>query len=133
AARRPSAGPMTLTRTFAWRRSGCVSTPVIVANPIRGSSTSFARIAPISWRKSSSIRSVRAVIGQLRSSAASTSAREDPADGLRREALDDVAFLEVVVPREPDAALVVALDLPDVVAEPAERLDPVGDHDLAVA
>ena len=28
--------PMTLTQTLAWRRSGDVSTSVIVANPIRG-------------------------------------------------------------------------------------------------
>ena len=27
---------MTLTQTLAWRRSGAVSTSVIVANPIRG-------------------------------------------------------------------------------------------------
>ena len=38
-----SAGwPMTLTHTLAWRRSGVVSTLVIVANPIRGSATSRA-------------------------------------------------------------------------------------------
>ena len=40
-----SAGwPMTLTQTLAWRRSGVVSTSVIVANPIRGSATSRATI-----------------------------------------------------------------------------------------
>ena len=51
--------PMTLTQTRAWRRSGLVSTSVTVANPIRGSATSRPRMAPISWRRSSSIRSVR--------------------------------------------------------------------------
>ena len=35
---------MTLTQTLAWRRSGVVSTFVIVANPIRGSATSRATI-----------------------------------------------------------------------------------------
>src|SRR4051794_10661079 len=147
---------MTLTRTFAWRRSGCVSTSVIVANPIRGSSTSRLRIAPISCRNSSSIRSVRAVTERPRAwtgrqrvasphapyralatttapgRSAGRSAGKHPGDGLRGEAFDDVPLLEVVVAREADAALVVLGDLPDVVSEPAERLDPVGDHDLAV-
>ena len=36
---------MTLTQTLAWRRSGVVSTSVIVANPTRGSATSRATIA----------------------------------------------------------------------------------------
>ena len=59
AASRSAGWPMTLTQTFAWRRSGVVSTEVIVANPIRGSATSRAMIAPISCRSSSSTRSVR--------------------------------------------------------------------------
>ena len=42
--RRSSGGPITLTQTLAWRRSGAVSTSVIVAKPIRGSSTSRLRI-----------------------------------------------------------------------------------------
>ena len=42
-----------------------------------------------------------------------------------REALDDVALFQVVEVGQADAALVVLLDLADVVAEPAERLDPV--------
>ena len=50
---------MTLTQTRAWRRSGVVSTSVTVAKPMCGSWTSFARILPISWRRSSSTRSVR--------------------------------------------------------------------------
>ena len=36
---------MTLTQTRAWRRSGVVSTLVIVANPMRGSATSRVTIA----------------------------------------------------------------------------------------
>ena len=52
---RSSGWPMTLTETRACRRSGAVSTSVIVANPIRGSSTSRRKISPISWRNSSSI------------------------------------------------------------------------------
>ena len=84
--------PITLTQTFAWRRSGAVSTSVMVANPIRGSAISLDRSAPISWRRSSSTRSVRWLMG------ASASAG-DPAAGLVREALDDVALLEVVVAR----------------------------------
>jgi hypothetical protein len=50
---------MTLTQTRAWRRSGVVSTLVIVANPMRGSATSRLTIDPISCRSSSSIRFVR--------------------------------------------------------------------------
>src|SRR6185369_16744195 len=61
------------------------------------------------------------------------SARKDAADALGGETFDDVSLLEVVVPGQADAALVVLLDLADVVAEAAERLDPVGDDDLAVA
>ncbi len=57
--RRSAVSPMTLTQTFACERSRVVSTSVTVANPIRGSATSRARIAPISWRRSSSTRSVR--------------------------------------------------------------------------
>ena len=63
AASRSAGWPMTLTQTLAWRRSGVVSTSVIVTNPIRGSATSRAMIAPISWRSSSSTRSVRWLIG----------------------------------------------------------------------
>ena len=63
AASRSAGWPMTLTQTFAWRRSGVVSTEVIVANPIRGSATSRAMISPISCRSSSSTRSVRWLIG----------------------------------------------------------------------
>ena len=37
---------MTLTQTLAWRRSGVVSTFVIVANPIRGSATSASHDRP---------------------------------------------------------------------------------------
>ena len=49
---RSSGWPMTLTQTRAVARSGAVSTSVTVTNPIRGSCTSFARIAPISSRSS---------------------------------------------------------------------------------
>ena len=48
AASRSAGWPITLTQTFAWRRSSVVSTPVIVANPTRGSATSRLTIAPIS-------------------------------------------------------------------------------------
>ena len=58
AALRSAGCPMTLTQTFACRRSGVVSTLVIVANPIRGSATSRATIDVISWRRSSSTFSV---------------------------------------------------------------------------
>src|SRR3954447_159373 len=120
---------MTLTRTLAWRRSGAVCTRVTVANPIRGSSTSRARIDVISSRRSSSIRSVRCVMARS-GSLGRTSGGQDPRNGLGDEAFDDVSFLQIVVAGEADAALVVLLDLPDVVAEPSERLDPIGRHDL---
>ena len=45
AASRSAGCPMTLTQTFAWRRSGVVSTSVIVTNPTRGSATSRLMIA----------------------------------------------------------------------------------------
>ena len=54
-------------------------------------------------------------------------------DRLRGEAFDDVAFHDVVEVGEADAALVVLLDLADVVAEAAQRLDPVGRDDLGAA
>ena len=50
-----------------------------------------------------------------------------------REALDDVAFLDLVELVEADAALVARGDLADVVAEAAQRLDPVGRDELAAA
>ena len=43
---RSLAPPMTLTQTFAWRRSGVVSTSVTVAKPIRGSATSRSSDRP---------------------------------------------------------------------------------------
>ena len=119
---------MTLTQTLAWRRSGVVSTSVIVTNPTRGSATSRAMIAPISCRRSSSTRSVRWLIDSPAAGAAQLAERA--ADRLRGEAFDDVALHDVVEVGEADAALVVLLDLADVVAEPAERLDPVGGDDL---
>ena len=125
---------MTLTQTFAWRRSGVVSTLVIVTNPIRGSATSRATIAVISWRSSSSTRSVRWLIGTphgaQRAARQPATARLTVWDG---EAFDDVALFEVVVVGEADAALVVGGDLADVVAEAAQRLDLVGRDDLAAA
>src|SRR3954447_14348487 len=121
---------MTLTRTLAWRRSGVVSTLVTVANPIRGSSTSRARIAVISSRRSSSIRSVRCVIARS-GSLGRASGGQDPRHRLGDEAFDDVSFLQIVVVGQADAALVVLLDLADVVPEPAQRLDPIRRHDPA--
>src|SRR5262249_19097334 len=78
----------------------------------------------ISWRRSSSTRSVRWLIGRRPSAG-------HAADGLVREALDDVALDEVVEPGEADAALEVLGHFADVVPEPPERLDPVGLDDLA--
>src|SRR4051794_25244935 len=106
---------------------------VIVAKPICGSSTSRCRIDDISSRRSSSIRSVRCVIVIRRPTARRPSAGQDPGDRLGDETLDDVAFLEIVEPGQPDAALVVLGDLSDVVPEPPERLDPIGRDDLPVA
>src|SRR5258706_14598354 len=58
---------------------------------------------------------------------------KDPGDGLRGETLDDVALLEVVIVGKANPALVVRLDLADVVAEAPQRLDPIGRDDLAIA
>src|SRR3970282_2111959 len=52
---------------------------------------------------------------------------------LGREALDDIALDEVVDRRQPDAALEAGRDLADVVADPAQRLDPIRGHDLAAS
>src|SRR5881409_1488150 len=116
---------MTLTQTLACRRSGAVSTCVTVTNPTRGSATSRDRISLISWRSSSSMRSVRWVIRRVNRQSqrddvrnairASCLTDRDPADGLAREALDDVALLEVVEVRQGDAALEVGGDLANVV------------------
>jgi hypothetical protein len=59
-ASRSSGWPMMLTQTFAWLRSGAVSTSVTVAKPIRGSSTRGQDRADL-LAQSSSIRSVRFV------------------------------------------------------------------------
>ena len=58
----PRIGFATVTQTLACRRSGVVSTSVIVANPTRGSAISRDTISPISCRSSSSTRSVRWLI-----------------------------------------------------------------------
>src|SRR6478752_3468247 len=70
-------------------------------------------------------------IGETDSEAASR--REGATHRLGCEALDDVAFLEVVEVRQPDAALEARRDLADIVPEAAERLDPIGRDDLAAA
>ena len=54
-------------------------------------------------------------------------------DLFHRVTLDDVALLEVLEPGEADPALEVLGDLADVVAEAAERLDPVVGDDLLAA
>src|SRR5262245_36246644 len=54
--------PSTLTKTFACRRSGDVSTPVTVTNPIRGSLSSPRASARVS-RIASFTRRIRSVIG----------------------------------------------------------------------
>src|SRR3954451_8023486 len=116
---------MTLTQTFAWRRSGVVSTSVMVTNPTRGSATSRLMIAPISCLRSSSTLSVLWLTAGL--------VGRRPTDGLRGEALDHVAFHDVVEVGESDSAFVVLGHFADIVAEPAERLDPVRRDDLATA
>src|SRR5204863_8568398 len=78
------------------------------------------------------MRSVRCVTW-ARPSVPGLRGRRDPADRLTREALDDVAFLEVVEVRQGDAALEVGGDLANIVPEATERLDPVGCDDLATA
>src|SRR5438876_522966 len=54
--------PRTLTKTRAWRRSGEVSTPVTVTNPIRGSFSSMSASASDS-RIASFTRRIRSGIG----------------------------------------------------------------------
>ena len=76
--------PMMLTQTFACRRSGAVSTSVIVTNPIRGSAISCASRTPISWRRSSSTRSVRWLIVVLRPRGGDGCRRSPPGGPSRR-------------------------------------------------
>ena len=92
-----------------------------------------SREARSSRRRRAEKRSERTWVRERASQAQRAHGRSGPRPVRRRpgyrllgEAFDDVAFLEVVEPGEADAALVVLLDLADVVAEPAERLDPVG-------
>ena len=70
--------PITLTQILACRRSGAVSTSVIVTNPMRGSASSLVSSAPISWRRSSSTRSVRWLIVWSRGHAAGRSRGPPP-------------------------------------------------------
>ena len=101
---------------------------------MRGSATSRASRPPISWRSSSSSRwsaLAHARCSAVRRAAARLAAARDT--GLLGEALDDVALRQVVVPGEADAALEVRGHLADVVAEPAQRLDPVRGDELAAA
>src|SRR5688572_2568598 len=106
-----SSSPSTLTWTFAVRRSDVISTPVTVANAMRGSRSSSLMIMPSSRCNSALTRSARLyAIARL------------PRlwlDGVR---LDDVADLDVVRV-ERDAALETRGDLAHVVLHTAQRLD----------
>src|ERR1700688_4935696 len=54
-------------------------------------------------------------------------------DELRGRSLDDVSRLEVGEPSNLDTALEVLGDFPDVVLEPAQRLDLAIEHDGCIA
>ena len=58
---RVASSPSTLTKTRAERRSGLVSTAVMVTNPIRGSSSSVEIESPITSRMTSLTRLMRSV------------------------------------------------------------------------
>src|SRR5664279_3204648 len=127
---------MTLTQTFACERSELVSTLITVTKPILGSDNSLSSALPISWRRSSSMRSVRWLIGAGYSGAGRS--RNDgstrrPAHHLLGEALDDVTFDQIVRSRQADAAFEGRGDLPDVVLHSAQRFDLVGQDDLAAS
>ena len=88
--RRSAGWPMTLTHTLAWRRSGVVSTFVIVANPI-------ARIGDVASDDGADLLPQQLVDrGPFARGHGPRQLAARAADGLRGEALDDVAFLEVV-------------------------------------
>src|SRR5919204_4527216 len=61
------------------------------------------------------------------------SAGRNPADRLGGEALDDVAFLDIVEACQPNSAFEVGGNLAHVVAETAQRVDSIGGDDLAAA
>src|ERR1035437_1435055 len=124
---RSSSVPMTLTQTRAWARSGVVSTLVTVTKPMRRSATSRSSAWLISWRSRASILSVRWVI--VTGSSRDSTGR--PTHHLLSEALDDVAFDQVVRAREADAALEVRRNFSNIVLQATKPFDPVRRDDLA--
>ena len=86
--------PITLTQTLACRRSGAVSTSVIVDEP-------DARVGELLGEEHADLLAQELVdpVGPLAHGASCSAG--DPATGLRGEALDDVALDEVVVAARP--------------------------------
>src|SRR5687767_3153367 len=116
-----SSSPSTLTWTFAVRRSDVISTPVTVANAMRGSRSSSLMIMPSSRCNNALTRSARLY--------AMARLPRLWLDGVR---LDDVADLDVVRV-ERDAALETRGDLAHVVLHTAQRLDVSVVRDLSAA
>src|SRR6185312_16544053 len=107
-ASRSVSSPRTLTKTFAVRRSGLVSTPVTVTNPRRGSESSEI-VAATTSRTASSTRRIRAPAIAI--------SLEGLLDLFGLEELDHVALFDVRVTLEHDAALLTLVDFGDVVFE----------------
>src|SRR5687768_14165618 len=128
--------PSTLTKTFAWRRSDVMSTPVTVTSPvIRGSFAPppSARKVATTARIASETRSARRVLRRC-------GRRERARYLFRPVALDHVADFDILEILDPDAALEARAHLAYVVLEVAQRandavvhLDPVAnDPDAAL-
>ena len=104
---------------------------VFVLNP------ELARFDPQSERVSAVVE--RAVANALRAAPpkhrrpAARLGRSGPADGLGREALDDVALADVLVVLEGHAAFVALLDLAHLVLEAAQGVDLVADPDTLLS
>src|SRR5690606_33590534 len=94
-ASRSRSSPSTLTKTFAERKSGLVSTEVTVTKPMRGSLRSLLTAALTTSRSTSLMRRMRAPAILL----------QRLLDLFRLEELEHVALLDVTVAVEDDAAL----------------------------
>src|SRR4051812_29785789 len=126
---RSASVPITLTNTFAWRRSRVTSQPVTVTSfETRGSFASLARNVATSSRMASATRSARRCSVMIPRVHHLASGRRDgrlerPGDVLRAIALDDVTLLHVIEVLDLDTALEALAHFPHVVLEALERRD----------
>src|ERR1041385_6295306 len=119
---------MTLTKTFACRRSRVTSTPVTVTKLVmRGSFASSARKVATTSRMAAATRSPRRCSVAMAGSGG-RGRRERARDLFGAIALDDVAHLDVVEVLDRDTALEAFAHLANVILEPLERRDGAVEH-----